>query len=262
MEEALKDKNVSVIEAATRAGAAYVWKTQYAAGADKGWAEGWAAGWAAVRGSNIVNNETTMESAIPPPMPSLSRTNLTGVVHSRSSTGRVYQTKVDNCNNSEGVIDDESDRVEEGEEYNEKDYVGNDKNFNDVSDDDDFFYDANACDSSAGDDAVELEMDPEWAQLFKRGEQRRKRQRLEASRVETSLIERTRIGKDDQDEQPVNLVPTELLDLGGLRDAERRVRAQEWYGVRTDDILELEAEMDANFQRVVAESNAQFWPVV
>lgn len=261
MGETPKKTVMSVAEAAICAGATYVWQTQYDAGAAKGWAEGWATGWAAARDNKYLNPKSITKPATcvtsgPRPKNSFEETR------SGLSAGKIQQSATGNDGNREGLDHGERGMKNEDDDFSEESNVENYGVYQHANNANDFSNDINPDVTDAEDDVVELEMNPEWAQLFIRGEQRRKRQRLHASQDENDFVEHKCIESADRKKETFNLISKNPIDFGGIRDAERHIRAQRWYGDCMDEVLELEAEMDSNFQQVVSETNAQFWPVV
>lgn len=260
MGETPKKTVMSVAEAAICAGATYVWQTQYDAGAAKGWAEGWAAGWAAARENKYLNPKSITKAATPDKSgPDLK--NSYKEIRSEANADKIQQSAVGNDGNREGPGSEERG-MEEDDDFSKESNVEDHEIYQNASDANDFSYDINPDVTDAEGDVVQLEMNPEWAQLFIRGEQRRKRQRLKASQDESDFTGHECIENAGRSKKTSNPISPKQIDFGGIRDAERHIRAQRWYGGCMDEVLELEAEMDSNFQQVVAKTNAQFWPVV
>lgn len=212
---------VSVREAARRAGAVHVWRTQLEAGAKAGWAAGWAAGWTKVA---LEHQETNPES------------------------------------NHEKSIDEIRGRCEERFLVPLTDRLSSDSSFDHTMGKKHI----DELENDTGDnDEIEFEMNPVWARLFTQGEERRKRQeRIEGSaEVRTVTVDGTcTTGLGSGMSSSTKTIG--ITDLGGIRDSERQKRARDWYGCCADDVLELEAELDAQCQQTIAESGASFWPVV
>lgn len=169
---------IEPLEAAIKAGAAHIWKTNYEAGAYAGWAAGWAAGW-------------TFENSL-----------------------------MDQDDNAKDI---------------QADLLLDDRHKNEAS---------GITSKDKPSPVTELQMTAEWAELFARGEKNRKRRRTQVSTEEESETK------------------LKHMDLGGKAFEHRLNCAEVLYGDATQQLLQLEAEMDAQYQRVVSRSGAQLWPIV
>lgn len=100
-----------------------------------------------------------------------------------------------------------------------------------------------------------LEMTEEWAAIFKEGADARARK--QARRPGDRGSENC----NQERKHPV-IDSMHTIALGGRSDARRHARAHELYGEAADAILQMEAQLDAGLQAVVARSAANLWPVV
>lgn len=92
---------------------------------------------------------------------------------------------------------------------------------------------------------LQLVLNPEWAAFFAR-------RRAEAAHraAEEERLERERLQAEE-----------ELVDLGGGADRKRVERAA-LYGVRRDEVLQAEAQINAHFQTQTRTRRAPHWPAL
>lgn len=91
-----------------------------------------------------------------------------------------------------------------------------------------------------------LKMSDEWAALFARGEAKRKRQR-------------TDLADNDSEAEEVK---AQDIDLGGKSQKRKHERTKALYGDAAQELLQLEAQLDGQFQTIVSKTGAHMWPVV